>query len=203
MKLLINPRPQAMVAQPTPSGLHFIQQPKKNKGLILSILAGLLIPLIPFTVLSIESAVIPGAGTYNGETVPWWIVFPVLIVCIFFHELLHLLWHPGWGFSKQSSVNIWPQKFQFGVFFDGFMSRSRWLAMRLAPLVGLTLLPTVFLLVTHFYDLPFFWRQFIVLVILVNSLGSGGDLLASIIVYRQVPAQGKIGIWNGRACWTF
>ena len=36
---------------------------------------------------------------------------------------------------------------------------------------------------------------------LVNSLGAGSDLVASIIVARQVPAQGEVGIWNGRACW--
>ena len=35
----------------------------------------------------------------------------------------------------------------------------------------------------------------------VNSLGAGSDLVASIIVARQVPAQGEVGIWNGRACW--
>ena len=151
--------------------------------------------------LSVEPALFPRGSTSNEETIPWWIVFPVLIVCVVTHEFLHLIWHPGQGRSAWSLVLIWPRKFQFGVYYDGFMKRSRWLVMRLSPLVGLTLIPTLFLLLAYPSDLSFFWQQFIVLVILVNGLGAGSDLVAAIIVARQVPAQGEIGIWNGRACW--
>jgi hypothetical protein len=44
-------------------------------------------------------------------------------------------------------------------------------------------------------------RQFLVIVVLINAVGGGGDLAASVIVARQVPRGGEIGIWNGRACW--
>lgn len=73
--------------------------------------------------------------------------------------------------------------------------------MRLLPLVGLTLLPTFFLLGMYLYEMGFFWQQFLVLVILVNSLGAGSDVVASVIIVRQVPKDGEIGLWNGRACW--
>jgi hypothetical protein len=199
MKVLINPRPAAPHPQPVPAEIEFIQQPPYRVGLAISAFVGLLIPFIPCMLLSIESALLPRSGA--EETVPWWIVFPVLIVCIVMHELLHLIWHPGGGLSAQSLVLIWPRKFQFGVYYDGFMKRSRWLVMRLSPLVGLTLLPTLLLLLAYPSDLSFFWQQFTVLVILVNGLGAGSDLVASIIVARQVPAHGEIGIWNGRACW--
>ena len=76
---------------------------------------------------------------------------------------------------------------QLGVYYEGFMTRKRWLAMRLAPLLGLTVLPTLALLFAHPYGMSFFWQQFLVLLILVNSLGSGADLVASVIVARQVP----------------
>lgn len=201
MKLLINPKPQLSHGQAVPADIQFIRQPKKRGGLILSIVVGLILPVFPFIILSVESFLFPRRSTYNGETIPWWILFPVLIICIVFHELLHLIWHPGWGRTRQSSLNIWPKKLQFGVHYAGFMSRSRWLVMRLAPLVGLTLLPTIFLMAAHFFKLPYFWQQFVILLILMNSLGSGGDFVASIIVYQQVPLQGEIGIWNGRACW--
>ncbi|WP_420632060.1 DUF3267 domain-containing protein [Candidatus Leptofilum sp.] len=201
MKLRINPKPHSDHSQVVPADIQFIQQPQKRVGVILSIIAGLIIPVVPFIILTVESYLFPRRSTYNGESIPWWIIFPVLIICIVFHELLHLIWHPGWGLSEQSSLNIWPKKVQFGVHYDGFMYRSRWLVMRLAPLVGLTLLPTIFLMAAHFFRLPYFWQQFVILLILINSLGSGGDFLASVIVYRQVPAHSEIGIWNGRACW--
>jgi len=75
------------------------------------------------------------------------------------------------------------------------------LVMRLSPLLGLTVLPTFVLLAIYPDVLSFFWQQFAVLVVIVNSLGAGGDLVASMIVVRQVPRGGEVGTWNGRACW--
>lgn len=201
MKILINPLPKEAPAEPLPAGLILIQQPSKEKGLLFSIFVGVALPLVPYVLLSLQSALFPRVITRTEESIPIWIIVPVLLITVLTHELLHLIWHPGGGLSDQSKVILWPQKVQFGVYYEGFMARSRWLVMRLSPLVGLSLLPTVFLFWVYFNEFDFFWRQFIVLVILVNSLGSGGDLLASMIVFRQVPAKGEIGMWNGRACW--
>jgi hypothetical protein len=201
MKVLINPRPAAPLPQPLPADLTLIRQPTPRTGLTISVFVGMLIPFIPCMLLSLQSTASSRAGVGQDETVPVWIVFPVLIVCIVVHEFLHLICHPDGGRSDQSIVLIWPRRFQFGVYYAGFMKRSRWLVMRLAPLAGLTLIPTLLLLLAYPSELSFFWRQFVVLVILVNGLGAGSDVVASVIVARQVPAQGKIGTWNGRACW--
>jgi len=201
MRIRINPRPSVTDFQPVPADLTFIRQPKPAPGLVISVLVGLGLPIIPFAFLSAESWLLPRAETGMAETIPWWIVFPVVLVCVLAHEFLHLIGHPGWGRSDRSTVLIWPNRLQLGVHYEGFMKRSRWLVMRLSPIVGLTLLPTIFLLAAYPYDVSFFWQQFIVLVILVNSLGAGGDLVAAAIVARQVPAAGEVGIWNGRACW--
>jgi hypothetical protein len=144
---------------------------------------------------------LPQLEATETETVPWWIILPVLLVSVALHELLHLVWHPGWGLSPQSLVLVWPRRVLLGVHYEGFMSRRRWLAMRLSPLLGLTVLPTVVLLVLHPPGMSFFWQQFTVLLVLVNSWGAGGDLVASVIVARQVPRGGEVGNWNGRACW--
>lgn len=201
MKVLINPRPAVPNPQTPPTGLIIIQQPTLRTGLALSILVGLLIPFVPCMLLSLQSMMLSPASARQDETVPWWIVFPALIVCIVAHELLHLAFHPAGGRSDQSMVLIWPRRFQFGVYYAGFMKRSRWLVMRLAPLVALTLLPTLFLLLAYPTELSFFWQQFVILVMLMNGLGAGGDVVASVIVTRQVPAQGEVGIWNGRVYW--
>ena len=201
MRVLINPRRSALQPQPMPAELVLIRQPSHRMGLAISAFVGLVIPVIPCLLLSIGSTLFRRAGISTDETIPWWIIFPVLGVCVVTHELLHVIGDPGWGRSAQSIVLIWPRRLQLGVYYDGFMKRSRWLVMRLAPLVGLTLVPTLFLLLAYPSELSFFWQQFVVLVILVNSLGAGSDLAASIIVARQVPTHGEIGIWNGRACW--
>jgi hypothetical protein len=201
LKILVNPRPSVLSSQPLPAAWHVIQQPKPALGLGISILTGLGLPFVPFLLLSLESWLLPRVATNQTETIPWWILLPVLLVSVVAHEFLHLLWHPGWGLSSQSLMLIWPRRLLAGVYYEGFMPRTRWLVMRLSPLVGLTVLPTLVLLVVYPYEMSFFWQQFIILVILVNSLGAGGDLVASVIVAQQVAPGGQVGNWNGRACW--
>jgi len=170
-------------------------------GLMISILTGLGLPIIPFSLLGLEAFLLPRVETGPTETIPPWILLPVLLVSVVGHEFLHLLFHPRWGVSSQSLLLVWPRRLQLGVYYEGFMTRTRWLVMRLSPLVGLTACPTLLLLVAHPFNMSFFWQQFIVLVVLVNSLGAGGDLVASLIVGRQVPRGGEVGNWNGRAYW--
>lgn len=200
MRIVVDPRPSGAFA-PLPEAWHLIRQPRPALGLGLSILAGLGLPFVPFVLLSLESWLLPRPWTHQSESVPPWILLPALLFSVVAHELLHLTWHPGGGVSPRSLVLLWPRKLQLGVYYDGFMSRRRWLVMRLAPVLGLTALPTLALLIIYPWGMSFFWQQFIVIVILINSLGAGGDLLASAIVARQVPRDGEVGNWHGRACW--
>jgi hypothetical protein len=201
VRILVGPPPLTLSSDPLPVGWYLIRQPGPGLGLGMSILTGLGLPVIPFVLLSLEALLLPRVEASPTETIPAWILLPVLLVSVVMHEFLHLLLHPGWGLSSQSLLFVWPRRLQLGVYYEGFMTRTRWLAMRLSPLIGLTVLPTLLLLVLYPYNMSFFWQQFIVLVILVNSLGAGGDLVASLIVARQVPRGGEVGTWNGRACW--
>jgi hypothetical protein len=189
------------MTQPLPEGWVLIRQPKPRRALTAAILIGLGLPVIPFVLVGLESWLFPITDTRPYGTIPAWIFVPVILISLVLHELLHLLVHPGSGRSPLSQVLVWPRKLQIGVYYDGFMPRSRWLAMRLTPLFGLTVLPALLLLVAYPFLIDFFWQQFIVLVILVNSLGTGGDLVASMIVAHQVPRGGEVGIWQGRSCW--
>ncbi len=201
MRILVGPPSLAVSSGPPPAGWYLIRQPKPALGLVLSVLTGLALPVFPIALLGLEALLLPRVEAGPTESIPPWILLPVLLVSVVAHEFLHLLFHPGWGVSSQSLVLVWPRRLQLGVYYEGFMTRTRWLAMRLSPLVGLTVLPTLLLLVAYPYSMSFFWEQFVVLVILVNSLGAGGDLVASLIVARQVPRGGEVGNWNGRACW--
>lgn len=201
MRLVIDPPPLSPSSDLLPQGWYLIRQPRPALSLGLAILAGLGLPFVPFVLLSLESWLLPGAETSGPHTVPWWIFLPALVLAVVAHEILHLAWHPGGGLSPRSLVLVWPRRLQLGVHYEGFMPRRRWLIMRLAPLLGLTALPTLALLLVYPFGMSFFWQQFVGIVILVNSLGAGADLLASMIVARQVPRGGSVGNWHGRACW--
>ncbi len=200
MRFVINPRPNLPTQKTLPEHWHLIQQPSARRGLWISILVGLGLQLIPFALLTLDSYLFPRVEPYSEVDISWWVLAPLVLGSIVLHELLHLAGHPGGGLSRQSVVLVWPGKFRFGVMYEGWMSRGRWLTMRLAPLAGLVALPTLALMIDTSV-IPYIWRQLLVLVILINALGAGGDLAASVIVARQVPRGGEVGLWNGRACW--
>jgi len=201
MRFIVNPTPPAVITQPLPEGWSLIRQPKPRIALTAAIAAGLALPLIPFMLMALESWLFTITDTRPYVTIPVWTIVPMVLVSVVLHELLHLLGHPGSGRSPMSHLLVWPRKLQIGLYYDGFMPRSRWLAMRLAPLFGLTVLPALLLLAAYPFLMDYFWQQFITMVILVNSLGAGGDLVAALIVARQVPRGAEVGIWQGTACW--
>ena len=53
LRILINPRPSAGSSHPLPAGWHYVRQPKPAPGLAISILTGLVLPLIPFLLLGL------------------------------------------------------------------------------------------------------------------------------------------------------
>jgi hypothetical protein len=201
MRFIVNPLPPAATPQPLPEGWTLIRQPTPRRALTQAIAAGLGLLGIPLLLLGLESWLFPIIDTRPIRTIGVWTLPVVVVVSVVLHELLHLLGHPGGGGSSASHVLVWPRKLQIGVFYDGFMTRTRWLVMRLAPLFGLTVLPALLLLAVYPFLMDFYWQMFMVLVLMVNSLGAGGDLIAARIVARQVPRGGEIGIWQGRACW--
>ena len=201
MRFVVNPTPPALNTQPLPDGWTLIRQPKPRLALAAAIAVGLALPMIPFILLILESWLFPIMDTRPNVNIPAWTIIPVLLASVALHELLHLLGHPGGGRSPQSQVLVWPRKLQIGVFYDGLLPRSRWLAMRLAPLFGLTVLPALLLLAAYPFQVNYIWQQISIMVILVNSVGAGGDLVAALIVLRQVPRGGEVGVWQGRAYW--
>jgi hypothetical protein len=142
-----------------------------------------------------------GYATASESATPWVAVVFVLVVYIPLHEALHLLGQPGWGRSDQSVIVLWPARLRFGVYYEGCMSRRRWLAMRLAPAIVLSVLPAVLLALTRLWPLNVELEIGLQVLMLVNALGSGGDLIAALLVLRQVPPAGQLCFRARRAYW--
>ena len=189
-------------------GLTRIHSPSSLLGYLLAGLVGLALPAVLFVGLAAISlyALASGAGeqvapaTADRPT-PWWPVVLALLLFVPLHELAHALVHPGLGLSPRTVVVLWPAKLRFGVYYEGCMTRRRWLVMRLAPLVGLSLIPVLLLalfkVVPASYATELYWQ----VLALVNMVGSGGDLVAAVWVLRQVPAGGEICFRGGKAYW--
>ena len=86
------------------------------------------------------------------------------------------------------------------MYYEGDLSRPRWLAMRTAPFWLLSLAPAFFLLGSPGLSLEA--ESALSLLMILNALGSGGDALALLLILRQVPASGRLRFRDGRARWS-
>ena len=193
---------------PVEQGLTRIHSPSSRLGYLLAGLVGLALPAVLFvcfvavSLLSLRNG--PGDAPVDAAVdmpTPWGAVILALLLFIPFHELTHAVLHPGFGLSPQTVMVIWPTKLRFGVYYEGCMTRRRWLLMRLAPLACLSVVPILLLTLFRVVLLPFPLEIFWQVLTLVNFVGSGGDLIAVAWVLFQVPARSQICFCGGKAYW--
>jgi hypothetical protein len=178
-----------------------IRQPGPWVSALLSALAGLFLLFIPVALSIAQSVLYPEGGSNppsDEHIIPWAGMVLVFVLCILAHEFTHALLFPDSGRSDSTVLILNWKKLQFGVYYEGRIPRDRWIAMRLLPLLLLTALPQAGLML--FYNgMSFAVETYLIIMILANSLGSGGDLVAVLIVLRQVPPGGFLNFHHGRA----
>jgi hypothetical protein len=204
MRLHFGDMPAAAGSRPAAEGWHRIRSPGSRLGYLLAGLAGLAFPGILIVTLSILSFLTAPAGypaVPDDGLSRWGGVVLALILFVPLHELVHALWHPGGGSSSQTVLVLWPAKLRFGVYYEGCMTRRRWLGMRLAPLFLLSVLPAILLALFYWFPVAYPLQVFFEVLLLMNGIGSGGDIIAVIWVLCQVPAGAEICFADGKAYW--
>ncbi|MBN1267399.1 MAG: DUF3267 domain-containing protein [Anaerolineales bacterium] len=205
MKIQIGNVPKIPDFDPEAESLHTISGPNQSASFLIAGLTGIVLLICPTLVLcyAFSFFAIPNPDPVQGAQLspPWEAIVPTLLFYIPFHELMHLVWHPQMGTSDQSILVLWPSKLRFGVYYEGSMSRTRWLIMRGFPFVALSLVPAAFLSI--FQNVPFnnFLRTSLEVLMVVNGAGSGGDVIAMLLVLFQVPQKGEMCFRGGRAYW--
>ena len=204
MKVHLGNKPHQPEALLDTTGLQRIHSPSSRRGYLAAGLVGLLILFLLLGVLIGVSVFLDSQGiseTAVDTSTPWGVVIFALLIFIPLHEFLHMIWYPKFGFSEQTTLVIWPQKLRFGVYYAGCISRRRWLIMRLAPVMILSIIPTLLLILYTFIPFSYSINVFLQLIMLVNAIGSGGDVVAAILVMQQVPSGADICFHEGKAYW--
>lgn len=204
MRLHFGDLPQSRGDKPKIEGWHRIRSPSSRLGYLLAGLIGFVFPNLLCAWLIIVSVLADSGESVETPMVPatpWGAVLLALLLFIPLHELFHALWHPRWGCTPQTVLVIWPAKLRFGVYYEGCMTRRRWLMMRIAPLFVLSVIPAGLLAVFYWVPVAFALYVFLQVMMLVNGIGSGGDIVAVAWVLFQVPSGVQICFYQGKAYW--
>jgi hypothetical protein len=204
MKLHLGDLPQERAEIPAPAGWHRIQSPGSRWAYLLALVVGFVFPNVLCLWLVVVSALVPGNGgteTPIDSGTPWLAALGAFLLCIPLHELLHASAHPHGGRTPQTTMIVWPAKLRFGVYYEGCMIRKRWLMMRLTPLLVLSVLPAVLLTLFYWVAVAYAVNVFLQVLMLVNAIGSGADIVAAAWVLFQVPALAQICFSGGKAYW--
>ena len=203
MRIQIGDRPTPAATAPEAEGWTRIVSPSSPAVHVWVWIAGIGTAMILLALIVLASLVVPARETgsrVDGPT-PWAAILLALLVAVPAHELAHAVFYPGGGLSSRTTLVAWPHKLRFGVYFEGCMSRRRWLLMRLAPLALLGIGPALCLVATQGLPCNPGLEAALSLLLLVNALGAGGDLLAAGWVVRNIPGGASLAFFGGRAYW--
>ena len=185
-------------------GWRRVEGPKSRSAYLGAALIGVALTSM-LLALIIAASILSPAENFNSpdadEATLWAVIILTIPISIAAHELIHIALHPDHGISSASILVIWPRRLRFGAYYEGSMTRRRWLTMRLAPLAILTFLPAAIMMAAP-TPRSITVETSLALLLLVNALGSGGDILAAIWVLLHLPLQATLRFHQGKAYWT-
>ena len=191
MKFKFGPTPESEEFNPEADGWVIVREPGPGKVQLVA---------FPIAILFCFALVYAYHRLVGLHTLPQplWKFTPHLMVIGMIiaavHELIHGVFTPGCGLSNRTSYGIWPRKFIFYVFYDGEITKYRFLLIQLAPFLILSVLPFSMELIMHWGALPIWVLTFF------NTLLSLGDLVGAPITMFQIPKGATVRL-NG--WWTY
>jgi hypothetical protein len=119
-----------------------------------------------------------------------------ILVSIPVHELIHASVHPQFGRSHSSVLGLWPSRLLFYAHYSGELSRNRFIAILVMPLVLISVVPLlVSALIGHAPVVLAFVSVF-------NALCACGDAFGICLLLFQVPSAATVRNQGWRTYWT-
>jgi hypothetical protein len=119
---------------------------------------------------------------FAPRTINVFLILACFAELIIVHELVHSVVHPMKGSSPQSILGFWPSKILFYAHYDGELSRNRFGAILLAPLLVISFVP---LLLASLFQWHSGWIAF---ASILNAVMACGDIFGATLLLIQVPA---------------
>lgn len=121
---------------------------------------------------------------------------------IIVHELIHALFHPGYGLTSNTTFGLWLSKGSFYVHWHGEMSRNRAIVGCVSPFLVLSVLPLLVCLVpcTRSFCLYDSTVAMLCYISLINTFFASADLMGARMFFLQIP---KDGIIRNKGYYTY
>ena len=146
-------------------------------------------------ILNFESMQVP-AGWEIATQVGILVSFPLLILV---HEYLHAITYPGYGLGNETLIGCWPSRMLFYAYYNGPMSRERFLLVFAMPFLVISVIP---LLIAAALPLPEMVKPILAWFSIWNALFACGDILGFVLILVQVPRKALVRNKSWRSFWT-
>jgi hypothetical protein len=155
-----------------------LKEPSVNQTLLIGHSLSVLIPII---LLYLFKVIIPFEFAILKELIDQFRLwsFPILILLLLTHELVHALTFPKRGFSDDTLITFAPIKGMALAFYKGELTRENFLLSLITPFFLLTILPLVYCL----YD----FHPLVFSLAIINSSFSSFDIFYFWVVARNSP----------------
>ena len=167
------------IREPGPITLQFIAMP------MAVVVGGLLMGMLWL--------VWPG-GAATGSI---WLLLLIAILLIPVHELLHVICFPGGLLSPHTLIGFWPSRVLFYAYYEGVLSRTRFLVTYAMPFLVLSILPILLVGVFGWPSLE------LVALSIINGMSASGDILGILLIGSQVPTSARVRNRGWRTYWKY
>ncbi len=164
--------------EPTPWVMQFFALPL---GIVACVAVGFLwLSLTPLRDLSFDS---PG------------MLLIAFIAIVPIHELIHAAVHPRSGASADSILGVWPSRLLFYAHYTGELSRDRFIAILIMPLLIISFAPLFACAIAGRSS------ALLAFVSTLNALFACGDIFAIGLLLWQIPSDATVRNQGWRTFW--
>jgi hypothetical protein len=110
------------------------------------------------------------------------IIWLLYVAVIIVHELIHALFHPGYGITANTYFGFWPSKLIFYAHYHSTLSKRRFMTVLIAPFIFISVVPLVLCAFSQYNS------SVLCIISLFNTLCASVDIFGFMLIYFSVPA---------------
>ena len=196
MRFHVGAIPEEPAFDPRSDGWHALREPRAGVLMLIAVPLGMLLAVAVALAWARMLTFGPPSDAFTLTITLPGLVGGALALLAFLaiHEALHVVPALVAGSSRHVVVGFWPRYAAPYVAYTGELSREVQLVSGALPLIVLTVLPFIVAWVVPAT------RSWMAALSIVNTLGSGADLIMLTLMLKQVPARATIRN-HGQATW--